>query len=197
MADSTIDSSLVILKDNYWPGAPLPNFGKPKDGWTGSSHHNVATAAFKVGTKVQQYHENSSSLGKPGWYEMIYLQMGTQGDTVAAKSLMIPEDATFTMQVTNNAAAGGAILGTGGVYAISAMTNAYYGWFWSGGVAPTDEIAGLDGNLYTDGNVAAGSGVDCKAAAGTSGVGTVANEAVLSVRTTLKQGFGTAQAADA
>lgn len=197
MADSTIDSGLVVLHDNFWPRTNTEIIPKPRDGWTGSDHHNVATAAYPVGTKITCYHPNDDALGVAGWYTMIYLQFGTAGDTMAAKALCVPEDATLTYQVTNNAAASGALLSAGGVYAISAMTNSYYGWFLCDGVFPTDDVAGLDGNLYTDGTVAAGAEIEAAAAAGTSGVGTVANEAVLSVRVTTKAGFGTSVAADA
>ena len=148
MADSTIDTSLIVLKDNFWPGSPLQMASIPTDGWTGANHHNVAVAAFPVGTKIQAYHKNTGGLGVPGLYTMIYLQFGTKlaASTLAAKHLCVPQDATMTYKVTNAANGANVTLEGGGVLALSTMTDSYYGWFLCDGVCPTDAVAALDGN---------------------------------------------------
>ena len=48
-----------------------------------------------------------------------------------------------------------------GVVAITAMTDDYYGWFWSGGVCPCDLVAGfaISTTIATESSVTAGAAV--------------------------------------
>lgn len=160
MADSTIDSELITLCDN-WPGAPLAPKRAPRDdgsgAFIGADHHNVATAAYPVGTKYQVYNTGVSA-GKPGWATFAYLQIGTQNAAVviAVKSVVVQDSATVWYQVTNDPD-DCVKLPTGlAAIALSAMTNAYYGWFWCGGVCPEEFVSGLAGNYATQDGLVAG-----------------------------------------
>ena len=156
MADSTIDSELFNLIDN-WPGSPLPGASIPQDGFLGATHHNVASPAFPIGTKIQVYCDGS--VGKAGYATLMYLKVGTQNadSVIAAKSVCIQDSATVWSELTNDPDSCIA-LPTGLVaIALSAMTDGYYGWFWVGGVCPEQYVSGLAGNYATDGNVAAGA----------------------------------------
>jgi len=193
MADSTIDSELFHLIDN-WPGAPIPFGSIPPGGFTGSSHHNVATAAFPVGTKWQVYNK---SAGKPGLSIFIYLQVGTQNaaSAIAAKSVVVPDSATHWYKVTNDPDDCIKLPTAVAAIALSAMTDAYFGWFWCGGVCPEEFVSALGGNYATDGNVAAGPIVAHDLAADKIGLGPATEQASSVVA--LEGIFGWAIAADA
>jgi len=154
MADGTLDSAYLVLKDN-WPGAPAHNLSTPTDGFTGATHHNVATAAYTLGTKIQVY--NTGTTGPEGFATFIYLQIV---GTVAAAREVCALDVKTSMTIVTNVKAGD-LIGTGlpTCVSISAMTTAYYGWFWCGGVAAEEFVADLDGDIATDSGVALGSGV--------------------------------------
>ena len=172
MADSTIDSELLILHD-FWPGEADPGLAQdpPRDGFTGADHHNVSAAVYQVGSKIQVY--NVGDTGKAGFATLIYLQVGTQDATtvLAAKSLVVPDSSTSWYKVTNDP--NRALVSPCGVvaYALSAVTNAYYGWFWCGGVCPEEAVTDLGGTYATDGNVAAGDITGHSLAAGVMGLG--------------------------
>lgn len=171
MPDSTLDSEKFILID-HWPGAVLANVPVPHHALTDSSHHNVATAKYDLGAKIQL--RCDGSVGKAGWSTLIYLQVGTQNPDVAiaAKTFVVPDSASAPYQITNDK--DDCILNTGSALAaigLSAMTDAYYGWFWCGGVCPEQYVSGLGGNYVTDGNVAAGAVVAHALAADAIGLG--------------------------
>lgn len=155
--DETIDSEDFILFDN-WPGVPQQCNGQPVAyNLQGSDSHNVATAAHPVGTKFQVYNDGSVA-GLNGYSTLIYLQVGTQGATtaIAAKTICAGDDAADPYEVTNSGT--DAIdLGAGlCAVAIGTTTDAYYGWFWCGGVCPEvlcDSLADgasqtMGGNYY-------------------------------------------------
>ena len=172
MADSTLDSELFTLYDN-WPGRPDPGLSQdpPRDGFDGADHHNVAAAVFQVGGKIQVY--NRGDTGKAGFSTFIYLQVGTQDATtvLAAKSIVAPDSSTSWYKVSNDPARA-IVLPTGmAAVALGAMTNAYYGWFWCGGVCPEEAISGLGGTYATEGNVVAGDITAHILAAGVVGLG--------------------------
>jgi len=157
MADSTIDSELFWLHDN-WPGVPLEQLSAPTDGFTGSTHHNVAAAAYRIGDKIQVYQDGVSA-GEPGYSTFIYLQVGTQNadSVIAVKTLCVPDSATNWYKVTNDPDSCIDIPGGAAAIALSAITDAYYGWFWCGGVCPEEAVSGLGGNYATTNAVAAGA----------------------------------------
>lgn len=167
MADGTLDSDLLILTD-YWPGHPTGNYSPPSDGFTGATSHNVETPVYPVGTKISVF--NRGTAGQKGWSTFIYLQLLTQHATnvLAAKSLVVSDSATVWWKVTNATAN---VASTQlAAYGLSAMTTAYYGWFWCGGVCPEDYVSGLGGNYLTNGLVVAASQV-CPAATNSTAVG--------------------------
>lgn len=153
MADSTIDSNLILLYDN-WPG-PVEETGQPYGtGFLDKRHHNVATPAFAPGTKVQVY---NATLGVPGFSTLIYLQVGTQdGTSIAVKTACIPDSATLWYQLTNDGDSCIKIPTPLGCYAISAITNGYWGWFWCAGVVPEDALPTMGGTYLTNEGVEAG-----------------------------------------
>jgi len=61
-----------------WPGTPSPHLGKPTGGWDNTTdNYNTAddtglawTPPYPLGTKIQQYTDNSVC---PGYYTMMYL----------------------------------------------------------------------------------------------------------------------------
>ena len=156
MADKVIDSESITLIDR-WPGYPT-RYGSPQGGFTDSGHHNVETAIFKAGEKCCVW--NESTAGIKGMSTFIYLQVGTQNADVAiaAKMICIPGSATIWYQVGNNPdadvvfAAGPALVAV----ALSALTDAYWGWFWCGGVCPESHVSGLGGDYPTDDSVIPG-----------------------------------------
>ncbi|TSA52233.1 MAG: hypothetical protein D4R45_07295 [Planctomycetaceae bacterium] len=158
MANSTIDHSKIILIDR-WPGVPVEQESVPPDGFTGAGHHNVATPVYPVGMKNQVWDETAH-----GYATLIYLQ-NIQG-TVGAVAVMNPVALDTSEQATAATTStyykvcsdGGEVLLDGPIaIALSAMTDAYYGWFWCGGVCPVSHVAAMDTTLVTDGSLTAGN----------------------------------------
>lgn len=147
MADATIKSIYLVLNDNF-PGAVDSKIGTPPDGFAGASHHNVASPAYVVGTKVQVYIDSLK-----GYSVLQYLQNGIASSVaVAAGKVMLIEDVTnnagyLPTKVTNDPDEG--LLGGPCAIAISAMTNSYYGWFWVAGVCPVGH-GGMTATTTTD-----------------------------------------------
>jgi hypothetical protein len=188
MADSTLDSELFILIDN-WPGQAIRHLDNvPTGGIVGSTHHNVATAAYSPGDKIQV---RNHTLGKEGFATFIYLQYdGTGAEAMAAKQFVVQSSATTPYVVTNDPDLAG-IVATGNslaAVALSAMTDQRYGWFWCGGVCPELFVPTLGGNFATEGNVVAGAIVVHDLAADAMGIGPLAGT---------EQAIGFALAADA
>lgn len=162
MANSTIDDAKLILYDR-WPGEVDQNLGVPPDGFTGASHHNVATAQYEPGTKIKVYDKTNK-----GYATLIYLQYiaGTKAATLAlaAKQFVCMDTSEQAAAATSPTYfkvgddASECLLTGPMAVALSAMTTTYYGWFWCGGVCPVDSVAALGGNYVTDGTVAAGLG---------------------------------------
>jgi len=167
MADSSLSIYKAILYDR-WPGVPNPAYGIPADGFTGASHHNVASPAYPVGTKIQVYHPGATASSVAGYSVFIYLKLEHQDVTnllAAAQMVALHSDAV-PFDVTNDT---GTLLATtkGPIaIALSAMTTDRYGWFWCGGVAPVDFVPALAATalLYTVNNVAIGDMCWCNLA---------------------------------
>lgn len=154
MADSTIDSELIVCYDN-WPGPVEAENFDYGDGFLDKRYHNVSIPQFPIGTKMQV--KCDGSLGKAGYSTLIYLQVGTQdGTSIAAKMACIPDSATIWYQLTNDADSCIKTPTNLGCWGISAITNAYYGWFWCAGVCPEQYLPGMGGNFATNSAVTAG-----------------------------------------
>ena len=156
-ADSTIDSELFTLQDN-WPDTSGPSEDVPTDGFTGADGHNVVAAKYPIGQKVRVWND-SAVAGKDGFSTFIYLKVGTQNASVvlAVKSVVVSDSATVWYEVTNDPDDNVSMSGGLCAIALSAMTNAYYGWFWCGGVCPEAFVSGLAGNYATNGTIIANS----------------------------------------
>ena len=116
----------------------------PYGGVLGTTHHNVATAIYPQGTVLQLWNSSTptvpgsaATIGSEGWSEFVYGRLDSPaGDpTAAARQVCLPVVVTEIFDFTNDPA--DATLSGFSVVSISAMTNNYYGWFWSGGVCPT------------------------------------------------------------
>lgn len=163
--DKYVDSETFILYD-LWPGVPYQSNGVPCSyNLQGHASHNALAAAYPVGTKFQTYNDGATA-GLNGWSTMIYLQVGTQetGTVIAAKQFVVSDSTADPYVVTNDGDSCIAIAGGPVAVAISAITDAYYGWFWCGGVAPeilcSSTAAGagaeMGGSYKCDGSVDAG-----------------------------------------
>jgi len=162
MADSTIDSELFVLFD-LWPGVARD---VSPDNMPAAFTTPVSTAVFGPGEKICVWNEGGTA-GEDGYATFIYLLVGTQNSAVpiAAKSFCVPGSATTPFTVTNNPDAD-VVIKTGSPFlgiALSAMTDAYWGWFWCGGVCPEAIVSGLGGTYVTDNTVDIGpmSVTDC------------------------------------
>jgi hypothetical protein len=188
MADSIILAKYIVLQDTV-QGNVNPNLPQPTGGFIGSDHHNVATAVYDVGTKIQVYDETAK-----GYATFVYLKNGTASATaLVAGTVMVPAGATanstyLTYIYTNNKT--DSILGASCVVALSAMTDDYYGWFWCGGVAPigiTNSGIVAATTLITSNSVTVGA---------ISTITTAGNNAGLGLATTLKLTCGFSMKAD-
>jgi len=171
MADSTITLQGVILKDN-WPGAPVsPPVANYQDMTAAAVGHNLAAPLFPVGTKWQVYNSGRpTDLGvkfNVGFSTFVYLKGAADIATAVAAVttvICVPDD---TLAAGNPAEKMYTVVadsdlttheGSGMVaVALSTMTNSYYGWFWCGGVAPTQYVAGftVTATLVTDDSLTA------------------------------------------
>ncbi len=169
MANSVIDSEMVILLDN-WPSLDTLNAPGPDNATAPATgpDQNVETAAHPIGTKWTSFQEGATGIPR-GKFTLIYLKLGTQNpDTLltcaagTTKCLCCNEDvsengsATQAYTVTNDGDETGSEKAGLAAVALSAMTNDYYGWFWCGGVAPISIVPGLAGDFYTANDVAIG-----------------------------------------
>ncbi len=154
MAESTIDSDLIIL-DNHWPGEANLQHTAVDITDAVSAHNLSATAGFQYGAKALYY--NVGTAGQPGYATLTYLKVGTISSTSAAKDVMGCESATLWYTITNDPDT--QLVDPTGfcAVALSLMTATYWGWFWTDGICPEDLVSGLAGNYRTDGNVAAGT----------------------------------------
>jgi hypothetical protein len=154
MTDSTLDSDLLFLYNKFGSANLIGHV--PRGGFTGSEHHNVSAAKYPHGTVVRVEHR--ATAGKPGFSEFVYLKVGTQNadSVIAVKSVVVQDSATQCLVITNDPDSCIKVPTDHGAIALSAMTDAYYGWFWCGGVCPEDYVSGLAGNYATNGSVAAG-----------------------------------------
>lgn len=168
MTDSIMDSEEIFLFMNRWSvGQHIP---VPKDGFTGSEHHNVASAKYPLGQTIEV--QCDGSVGLEGPSQFTYLRMYAADPTLAVKMLCAC-DGTNPFYVTN---AKDGDLGTPGAQpcamSLGAMTATYYGWFWTGGVCPEQYVSTLGGSYGTTGGVAAGCAMvvaDANTTAGTYG----------------------------
>lgn len=156
MADKTIDYTEIYLFDNV-PGAIAVVGEAPRDGFTGTDHHNVAAAKFQVGTKYAV--PCDGTVGTTGWSVFTYLRFGTAALTtaMAVKQICVQESTSTWYKVTNNPDTNASVTNGFCAVGLSAMTTNYYGWFWTGGVCPKQYVAALTGTFPTDSTVVAAS----------------------------------------
>lgn len=168
MADSTLEVASVFLISGRF-GPPSPHeFGGMLDGITGSSHHNVASAEFDVGTVVSMINKGTTSGSREGMTEFVYGQYVTQSGgpamAVGQTAIVVPNGGGNALHTFTNYAdysSGTSFLAEAynpfGVICISVMTGDRYGWFWCGGVAPEDFVTPMTGTvIITSNSVVAG-----------------------------------------
>jgi hypothetical protein len=153
-AAGTIDTSYVLMRHTF-PGHPDPFLRKPMDfgvgGVAGDYSHNVASPKYQPGTVLQVFDKTNN-----GYAWLTYLQLIFNNATaaVAARSVCGIDYATRNTgynyyKVTNSAAEILSVILPQCAIALSAMTNAYWGWFWTGGVCPESFITALAGTIAT------------------------------------------------
>lgn len=150
MANSTLDSDFIVL-ECHLPGFDLPLGSEPLDGILGASHHNVAAPIYRLGDRMCIY--NVGTTGLPGWSKFSYVKFELTGaPTPAAKQGMVPDANTSSLVLTNDPDSCIMLSMGVGAVCISVPTDAYYGWVWSDGVCPEDELtsAVIGGNFATD-----------------------------------------------
>ncbi|HUX01728.1 MAG TPA: hypothetical protein VMY35_12195 [Phycisphaerae bacterium] len=164
MAESTLDSELFVLRDN-WPGVARVVAAEniPSGSMISAVHHNVSTAAYEPGEKICVLNR-SAIAGDDGWSTFIYLKglaITEANPACAAKQVVVPSLAGTPYQVTNDPdqclAATGSMLAAV-LLSIMTFTNAVakYGWFWCGGVCPEAFVSGLSGNYASADGLIAG-----------------------------------------
>lgn len=161
MTDGAIDSEEFYLFDN-WPGTPLQSAAVPTGGFTGSAHHNVSSPAYPVGTKIAVMNTHASyQIGGSVFIYLRNIEIVSTSVPVAVKHWVIPKNTSNWYEVTNENNSILADAGTPGAIGLSTMstTTGYYGWFWCGGVCPTQYVTDLDGDFVTDSTVVAGPNV--------------------------------------
>lgn len=151
----TIDTTYIVLKSG-WPVAQRQMQGVPPDGFLGAQHHNVASEGgsrnlYRVGDQVTVYDSTNK-----GWATLTYLQFGASPgvscDAAAVCSIQGSTGNTSKVwyMVTNDPDDLLVDAGQGPMcIALSAMTDSYYGWFWTDGVAPEVLVPGLATTVKT------------------------------------------------
>lgn len=119
----------------------LPAADVSGDVFGNSTHCNVSTAKYKLGTKIAYYDTSNT-----GWSIMAYLRYNSGSGTVTAADGQIAgqviETTGFPYDVTSDGDTADQIYGYAAIMVIS-MTTTYYGWFWVGGVCPTQKAPNL------------------------------------------------------
>ena len=170
MADSTIATESVILI-SHWPDGVVHTCGSqlPFSSFTNTTDHNVAAATRKAGEMIRCYNDGTGD-GVTGWCTFMY---GSNKTTAIAAALEVcqPADAAVPTAVSSTVA--NALIANDiscmCAVSISAMTAAYYGWFWVDGVSPTGFVTAMDGDLPTANDVIIGQAC-VGAGAGAKGV---------------------------
>ncbi|KKN83502.1 hypothetical protein LCGC14_0297400, partial [marine sediment metagenome] len=112
-----------------------------------------------IGTKIQVLCTHTSY--DKGLATFIYLrnsEVYTTAVPIKAKHFVTPESTTNWFDVTNSATGYAADNASATAVGLSTMssTTGRYGWFWCGGICPTQYVAALDGDFATDSAVVAG-----------------------------------------
>jgi len=127
MASATYEDFILI--DNF-PASGNPGLvPPPQDGFDGELSHNVLLPWTKPGTKCTVYDETAY-----GWTTLMY---GKASGNLTLGMVCCPVTgvALYTTMAVCTAADGAS--GMCGI-AVKAITTAYHGWFWIGGVCPRD-----------------------------------------------------------
>jgi len=106
MADKTIPAEAVILINN-WPDGVIPALvaNSPEDGFTGSAHHNVSVAKYKVGTMAKVYNigsagtsgvpEGSTNVASKAASSVDFRGLSDDGAAESAASSLIKDNLSF------------------------------------------------------------------------------------------------------
>ena len=152
MASSSVSSNEIILYDMF-PGVATVNRPQADHSgsvFTNSDFHNVETAFFKPGYKVQVYEPTLL-----GWSIFTYLQSIAGAVAAAAGTITCYAQDQSWYAVTTD----GDLMreNTPPAVALSAITTTYYGFFWTGGVCPQSFVTALaTSTTITDDNVEIG-----------------------------------------
>ncbi len=155
----TIDSECLFLIPEQW-GHPREDCMEPHGEITNAAVHNIAAAPtlYPVGTVIKLW---NTGAGIVGWTEFTFLKFENTGAPAsAAKQVCVQDAAGAPFTVTNDpdhALVDATLVGClRPAVLISAMTDAMFGWFWTGGVCPEGFVAAMGGTYGTDGSVVVG-----------------------------------------
>jgi hypothetical protein len=156
MGDKSVTVEGLFLYDN-WPGVAVPPPFPVTDMTSASVGYNLVHPMWDVGTKWELYcYGNQASVGvsyRQGFSTFIYLKGSghmSGGAPDAARTEGTVPASTIVAATCTNMALHTVQVDTGqttheqsGLFAmcIGAVTNAYYAWFWCGGVYPVEYIA--------------------------------------------------------
>lgn len=142
MTNSTIALvKLVLQRDRFGP-TTLKEL--PMDGIKGAVHHNIeaatdATRYYRVGEICTVWHRGDTPDSIAGPTEFVYgrFDLDSNGSAGIA-DVLSPSVITNLFDFGHDE--GQVACGAFGVISISVLSDNYYGWFWSGGVAPIDFV---------------------------------------------------------
>ena len=174
MLDSVKDGNCLHLYDN-WPG-PIHSFDTLGEFYNQDTHNTPAPRAFNPGDKAC-IRTVTGSLGVAGLSIFTYLQAVGHSDAavaIAAKAVMVPDVTLYPYRLTNQPDANVSVADGLCAVALTAMDDRSYGWFWTGGICPSDLISALDGTFPTDDSLVAGDFTTVALSADAIGFGVIA-----------------------
>jgi len=136
----------------------VPQQDHDGNAFTNSDHFNVANGPYEPGYKI--------AVKEPitrGWSILTYLQYNAGDVTpLAAGHVAVLESGNTWTGVTNEGTS--TLVNVPPAIALAAITDTYWGFFWTGGPCPQSWVTALaTASVYTDGNVEIGAIglVDC------------------------------------
>jgi len=125
----------------------MPPADSSGDVFGNTTHCNVASAKYPIGTKVAYYDKTSG-----GWSIMAYLTYVAGTGTAAAGQLAggpyCDTTTTYPYKVTHDGETANQSYGYAAV-AVLLMTTTYHGWFWVGGVCPQEKAPDFATSIAT------------------------------------------------
>jgi len=139
MTTYAVEAYELVLYDMY-PGpvhVDVPQQDHDGNAFTNADHFNVATGLFEPGYKVAV---KEPTLG--GWSILTYLQYNAGGVTpLAVGHMAVLESGNSWYGVTNEGDS--CLVNVPPAVALAAITDTYWGFFWTGGPCPQSWVSAL------------------------------------------------------